>query len=143
MSAYRAMSRGRAKPRTRESGKRRFRAVEWRGGSTLTETDKAICKGHGGEHRAVFVYQIDSYRYWQAQLGRTALGCGVSKPGRTGRGLRCAGALCVSHRGVRHNCETALIAGRVDYFVEPLTPPEDGDLLICCSRPRRDVVLDL
>src|SRR5262245_22997096 len=26
--------------------------------------------GHGGEHRAVFVYQIDSYRYWQAQLGR-------------------------------------------------------------------------
>ena len=26
--------------------------------------------GHGGEHRAVFVYQIDSYRYWQAQLRR-------------------------------------------------------------------------
>src|SRR6202011_2131626 len=23
--------------------------------------------GHGGEHRAVFVYQIDSYRYWQRQ----------------------------------------------------------------------------
>jgi hypothetical protein len=22
--------------------------------------------GHGGEHRAVLVYQIDSYRYWQA-----------------------------------------------------------------------------
>jgi ferredoxin-NADP reductase/MOSC domain-containing protein YiiM/ferredoxin len=26
--------------------------------------------GHGGEQRAVFVYQIDSYRYWQEQLGR-------------------------------------------------------------------------
>ena len=26
--------------------------------------------GHGGEHRAVFVYQIDSYRYWQNELGR-------------------------------------------------------------------------
>src|SRR5579862_672246 len=26
--------------------------------------------GHGGEHRAVFVYQIESYRYWQSQLGR-------------------------------------------------------------------------
>jgi MOSC domain-containing protein YiiM len=26
--------------------------------------------GHGGEHRAVFVYQIDSYHYWQGQLGR-------------------------------------------------------------------------
>ena len=24
--------------------------------------------GHGGEHRAVFVYQIESYRYWQEQL---------------------------------------------------------------------------
>jgi ferredoxin len=45
--------------------------------------------------------------------------------------------------GVCHNCETGLIAGAVDYFVEPLTPPADGDLLICCSRPRADVVLDL
>ena len=27
--------------------------------------------GHGGEHRAVFVYQIESYRYWQSELGRT------------------------------------------------------------------------
>jgi len=26
--------------------------------------------GHGGEHRAVFVYQSESYRYWQQQLGR-------------------------------------------------------------------------
>jgi MOSC domain-containing protein YiiM len=27
--------------------------------------------GHGGEHRAVFIYQIDSYRYWQDRLGRS------------------------------------------------------------------------
>lgn len=26
--------------------------------------------GHGGEHRAVLVYQLDSYRYWQSELGR-------------------------------------------------------------------------
>ena len=26
--------------------------------------------GHGGEHRAVFVYQVESYQYWQGQLGR-------------------------------------------------------------------------
>jgi MOSC domain-containing protein YiiM len=26
--------------------------------------------GHGGEHRAVFVYQMESYEYWQRQLGR-------------------------------------------------------------------------
>jgi MOSC domain-containing protein YiiM/ferredoxin-NADP reductase len=27
--------------------------------------------GHGGEQRAVFVYQIESYRHWQKELGRT------------------------------------------------------------------------
>ena len=27
--------------------------------------------GHGGEQRAVFVYQIESYRYWQEHLKRT------------------------------------------------------------------------
>jgi ferredoxin-NADP reductase/MOSC domain-containing protein YiiM/ferredoxin len=26
--------------------------------------------GHGGEQRAVFVYQLDSYRYWERELGR-------------------------------------------------------------------------
>jgi ferredoxin-NADP reductase/MOSC domain-containing protein YiiM/ferredoxin len=26
--------------------------------------------GHGGEQRAVFVYQMDSYRYWEGELGR-------------------------------------------------------------------------
>ncbi len=29
--------------------------------------------GHGGEQRAVFVYQADSYRYWERELGRTDL----------------------------------------------------------------------
>jgi ferredoxin-NADP reductase/MOSC domain-containing protein YiiM/ferredoxin len=29
--------------------------------------------GHGGEQRAVFVYQIDSYRYWERELGRDDL----------------------------------------------------------------------
>ncbi len=32
--------------------------------------DQADRLAHGGEHRAVFVYQIDSYRYWERQLGR-------------------------------------------------------------------------
>jgi ferredoxin-NADP reductase/MOSC domain-containing protein YiiM len=27
--------------------------------------------GHGGEQRAVFVYQLDSYRYWESELGRS------------------------------------------------------------------------
>jgi ferredoxin-NADP reductase len=45
--------------------------------------------------------------------------------------------------GVCHNCETGLIAGAVDYLPDPLEPPGDGNLLICCSRPRADIVLDL
>jgi ferredoxin-NADP reductase/MOSC domain-containing protein YiiM len=32
--------------------------------------DQADKNGHGGEHRAVFVYQLDSYRYWAEYLGR-------------------------------------------------------------------------
>jgi ferredoxin-NADP reductase/MOSC domain-containing protein YiiM len=31
---------------------------------------QADLEGHGGEHRAVFVYQIDSYHYWESFLGR-------------------------------------------------------------------------
>ena len=31
---------------------------------------QADLAAHGGEHRAVFVYQAESYRYWQEQLGR-------------------------------------------------------------------------
>src|SRR5437764_11004432 len=27
--------------------------------------------GHGGENRAVFVYQLDSYRYWERELDRS------------------------------------------------------------------------
>src|ERR1700754_2152910 len=29
--------------------------------------------GHGGENRAAFVYQIESYRYWEQRLKRTGL----------------------------------------------------------------------
>jgi ferredoxin-NADP reductase/MOSC domain-containing protein YiiM len=32
---------------------------------------QADLEGHGGEQRAVFVYQMDSYRYWQGFLGRS------------------------------------------------------------------------
>jgi ferredoxin-NADP reductase/MOSC domain-containing protein YiiM/ferredoxin len=32
--------------------------------------DQADRLAHGGEHRAVYVYQLDSYRYWERELGR-------------------------------------------------------------------------
>jgi ferredoxin-NADP reductase/MOSC domain-containing protein YiiM/ferredoxin len=45
--------------------------------------------------------------------------------------------------GVCHNCESTLIAGKLDYSPDPVEPPAPGSALICCSRPRDDVVLDL
>ncbi|MDH2347660.1 MOSC and FAD-binding oxidoreductase domain-containing protein [Bradyrhizobium sp. SSUT77] len=45
--------------------------------------------------------------------------------------------------GVCHNCESGLIAGAVGYAPDPLDGPADGNVLICCSRPRSDVVIDL
>src|SRR5271163_484976 len=30
-------------------------------------------KGHGGENRAVLVYQLESYRHWERELGRITL----------------------------------------------------------------------
>jgi ferredoxin-NADP reductase/MOSC domain-containing protein YiiM len=45
--------------------------------------------------------------------------------------------------GVCHNCETALLSGTVRYDPEPLDPPAEGNILICCAQPVEDVVLDL
>ncbi|WFU42316.1 MOSC and FAD-binding oxidoreductase domain-containing protein [Bradyrhizobium sp. CB82] len=45
--------------------------------------------------------------------------------------------------GVCHNCETGLVAGTVSYHPEPIDAPADGNLLICCSRPEGNVVIDL
>jgi ferredoxin-NADP reductase/MOSC domain-containing protein YiiM len=45
--------------------------------------------------------------------------------------------------GVCHNCETALLSGTVRYDPEPLEPPAEGNILICCSQPAETVVLDL
>ena len=66
------------------------RDIEWKGRMVYTEFGKdpvpGRCRvgrlnlegdgqgdraGHGGEQRAVFVYQLESYRYWQEQLNRT------------------------------------------------------------------------
>jgi ferredoxin-NADP reductase/MOSC domain-containing protein YiiM len=45
--------------------------------------------------------------------------------------------------GVCHNCESGLVSGAVVYGPEPLDKPADGNLLVCCSQPIRDVVIDL
>jgi MOSC domain-containing protein YiiM/ferredoxin-NADP reductase len=45
--------------------------------------------------------------------------------------------------GACHTCETGLISGEVEYRPEPIDAPADGIILICCSRPRTDIVVDL
>jgi ferredoxin-NADP reductase/MOSC domain-containing protein YiiM len=45
--------------------------------------------------------------------------------------------------GVCHNCESGLVSGKIVYEPEPLDLPATGNLLICCSRPVGDVVVDL
>jgi ferredoxin-NADP reductase/MOSC domain-containing protein YiiM len=68
----------------------RPREIAWRGKIVYTSVWKASVQGrrligrlnvdgdaqgdlhgHGGEHRAVFVYQMDSYQYWERELKRS------------------------------------------------------------------------
>jgi ferredoxin-NADP reductase/MOSC domain-containing protein YiiM len=53
--------------------------------------------GHGGERRAVFVYQLDSYRYWQNHLGRNDFVYGQFGENFTVDGLSDAG-VCIGDR---------------------------------------------
>jgi ferredoxin-NADP reductase/MOSC domain-containing protein YiiM len=45
--------------------------------------------------------------------------------------------------GVCHTCESGLVSGAVVYGPEPLDKPADGNVLVCCSQPVRDIVVDL
>jgi ferredoxin len=45
--------------------------------------------------------------------------------------------------GVCHTCETGLVSGEVSYRPDPLDQPASGEVLICCSRPRTDLVVDM
>ena len=45
--------------------------------------------------------------------------------------------------GVCHTCITPLLSGTYGYDPEPLEPPADGQVLICCAQPKTDLVLDM
>ena len=45
--------------------------------------------------------------------------------------------------GICGTCVCAISEGEVEYFEQPLEIPEAGHVLICCSRPKSRVVLDL
>ena len=75
-------------------------------------------------------------------------GIAVAWDGRFNNLLELAEACSVPVRwscrtGVCHNCESGLIDGQLSYAPEPLDPPADGNVLICCATPTSAVALDL
>jgi ferredoxin-NADP reductase/MOSC domain-containing protein YiiM len=75
---------------------------------------------------------------------------GITAPFGTGRRsvLDLADACDVPTRwscrtGVCHTCITPLLSGDLTYNPDPLEPPADGQVLICCARPGTDIVLDM
>jgi ferredoxin-NADP reductase/MOSC domain-containing protein YiiM len=94
----------------------RPRTVRWRGQDVRTSIYKEPVEGrrmarhlnldgdaqadlmaHGGEHRAVYVYQRDSYRYWERELGRELDGFGRFGENFTVDGLADA-EVCIGDR---------------------------------------------
>ena len=43
--------------------------------------------------------------------------------------------------GICHTCSCKLLEGEVEYVTEPLDRPDPGCVLICCSRPKTNVVI--
>ena len=99
------------------------REIAWRGKTVYTSVWKAPVQGrrlvrrlnvdgdaqgdlhgHGGEHRAVFVYQMDSYHYWERELKRSDFTFGQFGENFTVEGLADS-EVCV---GDRYRIGTAL-----------------------------------
>src|ERR1700752_4737976 len=80
--------------------------------------------GHGGEQRAAFVYQIESYRYWQEQLKRTDFVYGQF--GENSRQKDCP------------NMRLASARYRICDSLFGIT-----QFLVCCSQPIGEVIIDL
>ena len=67
---FHATSSGVEGPCTPAFGRSPYRAVGASRGFNVEGDGQGDLDGHGGEQRAVFVYQIESYRYWEERLGR-------------------------------------------------------------------------
>ncbi|MDA2919316.1 MOSC domain-containing protein [Desulfobacterota bacterium AH_259_B03_O07] len=45
--------------------------------------------------------------------------------------------------GICHTCKSILEEGEVEYVLEPLDPPDPGSVLICCSKPKTNIVVQI
>jgi hypothetical protein len=81
---------------------------------------------------------------------RTSRGCSrPSRPtSRNNNRPRCIATatttfLSGDQPGRRPAATTPLLSGDVTYSPDPLEPPADGEVLICCAQPGTDIVLDM
>jgi ferredoxin-NADP reductase/MOSC domain-containing protein YiiM len=92
--------------------------------------------GHGGEQRAVLVYQTDSYDYWRSYLGRDDLG-----PGNFGENFTVSGLgddeVCIGDRYRIGEAEFEVTQPRVTCFRVGmrLGEPDMPNLLVAHHRP--------
>lgn len=92
--------------------------------------------GHGGEQRAVMVYQRESYRFWQAYLGRDDL-----QPGHFGENFTVTGLsdadVCIGDRYRIGEAEFEVTQPRVTCFRVGvrLDEPDMPNLLVSQHRP--------
>lgn len=92
--------------------------------------------GHGGEQRAVMVYQTESYEFWKRYLNRNDL-----KPGHFGENLTITGLsdydVCIGDRYRIGNAEFEVTQPRVTCFRVGLRlgEPEMPNLLVAQHRP--------
>ncbi len=45
--------------------------------------------------------------------------------------------------GICQTCISDLLKGIVEYVNEPLDPPPEGKILMCCSKPKSDLIIDI
>ena len=92
--------------------------------------------GHGGEQRAVLVYQIDSYRYWERELGRSGFVSGQFGENLTVEGLPDA-EVCIGDRYRIGGALFEVTQPRVTCFRVGLRmdEPRMAALLVSHSRP--------
>ena len=97
---------------------------------------QADLAGHGGEHRAVFVYQMDSYHYWERFLGRNDFTFGQFGENFTVEGLA-DNEVCIGDRYRIGGAEFEVTQPRVTCYRVGIrmNEPRMAALLVAHHRP--------
>ena len=111
-------------------GRRMVRRVNLQGDA------QADLEGHGGEYRAVFVYQMDSYHYWERFLGRNDFTFGQFGENFTVEGLP-DNEVCIGDRYRIGGAEFEVTQPRVTCYRVSIrmNEPRMAALLVAHHRP--------